>query len=295
MAGREGQRSTPARRVSSFRNVALLMLIPVLGLILLFAYSFVRTQIPAPKPKTSEARIIPAPPPAPRASRPAPPPSHRGDIVLILDDVGFDHQPLVDAMRIDPNLNFAVLPNGSRSADFARELDGRGFELLCHLPMEPVDYPRTSPGPHAILTSMSDDEIAKTTRENVAAVPHARGVNNHMGSRATADSRVMTSVLGALPKGMYFIDSRTTGDSIAARTAHAMNVRTASRSVFLDDVQTEPAIRRQLAALSAAAAEHGVAVGIGHMYPQTVRVLREEAPELRTRGFRFVRASTVVN
>ena len=307
MAGREGQRSTPARRVSSFRNVALLMLIPILGLIVLFAYSFVRTAIPtrvvrasAVTPSVSEGpgrpggTTIPAPP-IPQAPRSARGDKSRGDIVLILDDVGFDHQPLVDAMRIDPNLNFAVLPNGSRSADFARELDGRGFELLCHLPMEPVDYPHTSPGPHAILTSMTDDEIVKTTRENVAAVPHARGVNNHMGSRATADPRVMTSVLGALPKGMYFIDSRTTGDSIAARTAHAMNVRTASRSVFLDDVQTEPAIRRQLAALSAAAAEHGVAVGIGHMYPQTVRVLREEAPELRTRGFRFVRASTVVN
>ena len=124
---------------------------------------------------------------------------------------------------------------------------------------------------------------------------HVRGVNNHMGSRATSDRRVMTSVLTALPKGFYFIDSRTSGTSIGAEVARSMHIKTASRSVFLDDVQKEPAIREQLAALAAAAESHGVAVGIGHMYPETVRVLAAEAPLLRSRGFRFLRASEAVN
>jgi len=82
--------------------------------------------------------------------RPAPPHTetsalgilpHRGDIVLILDDVGFDHQPLETAMAIDPNVNFAVLANGKRSIEFAATLHDHGFELLCHLPMEPEDFP----------------------------------------------------------------------------------------------------------------------------------------------------------
>ena len=141
---------------------------------------------------------------------------------------------------------------------------------------------------------MSDDEIARTTRENIDAVPHARGVNNHMGSLATADRRVMASVLGALPEGMYFIDSRTSGRSIAGDLAREMNVRTATRHVFLDDVPTEAAVRRQLQNLADAAEERGVAIGIGHPYPVTLRVLADELPELRTHGFRFVRASEVV-
>ena len=115
-----------------------------------------------------------------------------------------------------------------------------------------------------------------------------------MGSRATADRRVMTSVLAALPKGMYFIDSRTTGASVAGKVARQLNVRTASRSVFLDDVQSRQAIRNQLYALAQAAEEHGSAVGIGHMYPTTVQVLSEAAPMLRRDGFRFVRASEAV-
>jgi polysaccharide deacetylase 2 family uncharacterized protein YibQ len=197
-------------------------------------------------------------------------------------------------MTIDPNVNFAVLPNGNKTTEFAAELHAHGFELLCHLPMEPEGFPRISPGAGAVLTSMPDEEIARLTRTNIETIPFARGVNNHMGSRATADRRVMKDVLSALPHGMYFIDSKTTGSSVAGSLARTMRVRTASRNVFLDDVQSEAAIRKQLAELTRTAASRGVAVGIGHMYPSTIRVLTDEAPQLRAAGFRFIRASEAV-
>jgi polysaccharide deacetylase 2 family uncharacterized protein YibQ len=284
------------RRSSSFRTISLLMLLPVGGLLLFFAVRFVRQQFAnvkqsAPQ-RVEEASVVAPPRAAPKKS--VAKTHHGGAIVVILDDVGFDHQPLAGAMRIDPNVNFAVLPNGARSQEFARELNANGFELLCHLPMEP-ENPRQSPGANAVMTTMTDAQIEATTRANVEAIPHARGVNNHMGSRATSDRRVMTRVLSALPKGLYFIDSRTAGTSLAADVARELNIRTASRSVFLDDVQKEDAIRTQLAALVAAAESHGMAIGIGHMYPETVRVLAAEAPALRSRGFRFLRASEVVN
>jgi polysaccharide deacetylase 2 family uncharacterized protein YibQ len=287
----------PLRRSTSFRTISLLMLLPVGGLVIFFAVRFVRQQFANGKQSTpqhvEEASVVAPRRPAPRKSVIAK--AHRGgSIVVILDDVGFDHQPLAGAMRIDPNVNFAVLPNGARSQEFARELNAKGFELLCHLPMEP-ENPRQSPGANAVMTTMTDAQIEATTRANVEAIPHARGVNNHMGSRATSDRRVMTRVLSALPKGLYFIDSRTAGTSLAADVARELNIRTASRSVFLDDVQKEDAIRVQLAALVSAAELHGMAIGIGHMYPETVRVLAAEAPALRSRGFRFLRASEVVN
>jgi polysaccharide deacetylase 2 family uncharacterized protein YibQ len=215
-----------------------------------------------------------------------------GDIVLIIDDVGFDGQPIERLMALDPNVNVAILPNGTRAAEFATRLNERGFEILCHLPMEPKG--RETPGRNAILTSMSDEEITRATRENIEAVPHARGVNNHMGSLATSDRRVMESVLRALPDGMYFIDSRTAGGSIAADVARELNVRTATRHVFLDDIATPAGVRRQVQALADAAEKRGVAIGIGHPYPVTLRVLAEELPELKARGFRLIRASDVV-
>lgn len=281
MAGRVGKRKPVLRSRSSFKSVAYLLLIPLAGIVLFFLWNFLHGS-------TAPIAVL-------QSAIPRGAPGHRANIVLILDDVGFDHQPLGPAMAIDPNFNFAVLPNSRNARQVAGELHQRGFEVLCHLPMEPEGYPAVSPGGGAVLTTMSDAEIAKTTRTNIGAIPFARGVNNHMGSRATADPRVMTTVLASLPRGMYFIDSKTTGSSVAGTLARSMHVKTASRSVFLDDVQSEPDIRRQLASLARAAEEHGVAVGIGHMYPSTIRVLAGEVPSLRARGVRFVRASSVVN
>jgi len=296
------------RRDSSFKTIATLTLLPVAGLIVFFAWRFLQGtgagvgQAPSPvigasmmKPKGGQAGApVPTQKQAPETKpEPKPHPGH-GSIVLILDDVGFEHQPIDQAMRIDPNVNFSILPNGSEAQNFAERLSAHGFELLCHLPMEPIDYPKQQPGANAIYTSMTDAEIAATTRRNVESVPRARGVNNHMGSRATLDSRVMRDVLTALPKDLYFIDSKTSGGSIAGRMAKEMNIPTASRNVFLDDVQSERAVRRQIEMLSSIAAERGVAVGIGHPYPVTIRVLNELAPSLRARGFRFVRASEAV-
>lgn len=305
MIVREGTRS-------SFRTIALLAAIPLAGLAAFFLWQWINGG-ESPRETYEEARTA-AVSREKRSSAPRPPKSvdaaredmsalprvtpkrtrrsKGGDIVLIIDDLGFDGQSIERLMSLDANVNCAILPNGTRASEFAEALNDRGFEILVHLPMQPRG--RETPGRNAILTSMSDDEIARATRENIDAVPHARGMNNHMGSLATTDRRVMTNVLRAMPDGMYFIDSRTTGTSIAADVARELNVRTASRHVFLDDVASERAVRKQIAELAAAAEERGVAIGIGHPYPVTMRVLAEELPELKARGFRFIRASAVV-
>ena len=293
----------------SFRTVFILVAIPLVGMAIFFLWQWwnggitpeetAREVRAATLAKPKQAPPTPEPEPAlPRvtrkrsSTRATPTTSRGGDIVLIIDDLGFDGQPLERIMALDPNINVAILPNGTRAEEFAERLHARGYEVLCHLPMQPRG--RETPGRNAILASMSNDEIATATRENIQAVPYARGVNNHMGSLATADRRVMTSVIGAMPEGMYFIDSRTGGSSVAAAVAREMNVRTATRNVFLDDVATERAVRKQLFELADAAEKRGVAIGIGHPYPVTLRVLAQELPSLRARGFRLVRASEVV-
>jgi hypothetical protein len=276
------------------------MLIPICGFAVFVFYRFVREHVDLNGPRVNRASMVTrlrgsevaAKPVTPQPRNPA---TTKGHIVLIIDDVGFDHQPLDAAMRIDPNLNFSILPNAQHAHEFAEALHDAGFEVLCHLPMEPLDYPRQSPGKNAVMMAMTDAQIEATTRQDIAAVPHAAGVNNHMGSRATSDPRVMRAVLTSLPKGMFFIDSMTSSKSIAERVAREMRVPTAARQVFLDDVQEEGAVRKQLAQLTADAAQRGTAIGIGHMYPVTVRVLSEAAPELRAKGFRFVRASEAVD
>ena len=289
---------------SSFKTIAILAAIPIAGLAAFFFWQWwnggelpeetYREAVEPVERRPLRSRAVVSEPAAEASAAPLPrvTPRRRGDIVLIIDDLGFDGQPLDRLMALDPNINASILPNATRTAEFARRLNARGFEILCHLPMEPRGG--AEPGRNAILTSMSDDEIARLTRENIEAVPHARGVNNHMGSRATADRRVMTSVLRAMPDQLYFIDSRTVSGSVAESVARELNVPTAARHVFLDDVATESAVRNQVRELAEAAQKRGVAIGIGHPYPVTVRVLAQELPELRARGFRLVRASEVV-
>ena len=304
---------------SSFRTVTVLVALPLCGMAIFFLWQWWNGGItPEEAYEQTKASVLPAKDPkrptpdaqrpaeaavAPRSQEPTQQAAlprvtrkrtsqHRGDIVLIIDDLGFDGQPLERLMALDPNVNVAILPNGTRAAEFANRLHAHGFEVLCHLPMQPRG--KETPGRNAILTSMSDEEIARTTRENIDAVPHAQGVNNHMGSLATADRRVMTSVLGAFPEGMYFIDSRTGSGSVGEKVAQELNVRTAARHIFLDDVASERAVRKQLAELAEAAEKRGVAIGIGHPYPVTMRVLAAELPQLKARGFRLVRASEVV-
>jgi polysaccharide deacetylase 2 family uncharacterized protein YibQ len=216
-------------------------------------------------------------------------------IVLILDDVGFENQPLEEAATIDAAITFAVIPTAPRAAESAAMLSAKGFQILCHLPMEPLDYPRQSPGPQAILVSLSDEEIRERTRAGLRSVPNAVGVNNHMGSRATRDRRVMANVATVLrEEGVFFIDSRTAGNSLAATVVGAGAVPVASRDVFLDDDPREASVRRQLRELVRLSDKKDYAVGIGHVYPSTVRVLREEIPKLRQLGYSFHFARDVV-
>lgn len=229
------------------------------------------------------------------SDRPAPSRRGPGEIVLILDDVGHENQPVDAASRIAAAINFAILPGTPRGEESARLLTSRGYELLCHLPMEPVGYPEVSPGEGAVLTSMNADEIRTATQAAFASVPGARGVNNHMGSKATADRRVMEDVLRALPEGAYFVDSRTSAHSIGMDVARELSIKSVTRDVFLDVDPSEGAVRKQLAELERMASTNGRAVGIGHMYPVTIRVLQDEIPRLQKKGIRFLRVSEAVH
>ena len=282
---------------SRFNRIALVIALPLLALAGFFGYQFlVRAKnilqssrpVPTSSAPTEAVQGIPRGP-VPSETRSGP------KIVLILDDVGFSSPQLEAASRLDARINFAVIPGSPHATEAADLLRKRGHEILCHQPMEPLGYPGVAPGEGAILTSMSNQEIRRVALAGFRSIPHARGINNHMGSRATADARVMREVLVATRElDAFFVDSRTTGRSVAGKLARAMAVPTISRDVFLDDTNDEASIRRQLAELGELSEKHGIAVGIGHLYPDTIEVLTEEIPRLKKKGFRFVFASEAV-
>ncbi len=205
-------------------------------------------------------------------------------MAIVIDDLGNELAP---AQRIGawPNpVTGAVLPGLRWSADSARALASGGHEVLLHLPMEPEGYPRVRPGPGVVLRSQSDAQVAETLESDLATVPGAVGVNNHMGSAATADPRVMRVIARVLSqRGLFFLDSRTTDATVAESAAAEASVRTVARRVFLDDTATDAAVRAQMRELLRRARQEGSAVAIGHPYAVTLSVLEDELPTMEKR------------
>ncbi len=249
---------------------------------------------PAPKHAAKKARPAPvplAPTRAPEPSRPA----AQAAIAIVIDDLGNDREILERIASWPFAVAGAVLPGLPGSEEAAHRLAQSGKEVLLHLPMEPDGYPRVRPGPGVVLRSDSDERIAQTVIEDLASVPGAVGVNNHMGSAATADPRVMRAVVHVLSeRGLFLIDSRTTEATVARRVADEASLPAVSRAVFLDAIPTEASLERSFRELLRKAREDGPALAIGHPHPSTLALLERELPKLEGEGVGLVPVSRLV-
>jgi len=215
-------------------------------------------------------------------------------IAIIIDDIGYDRQIAMELLQLDSNLTFSVLPFSPFGSFIAKKLSAKGAELMLHLPMEPVQYPKVNPGPGALLSSMTPDKLLDQLRKDLKEVSGVVGVNNHMGSRLTADSDKMNQIFTILKKrNLFFIDSRTSPISQGEASARLFNLRFAQRDTFLDNSQNIPYITGQLASLVKVAKRHGTAIGIGHPYKATLETLKIELPKLKGK-IRIVPASQLV-
>lgn len=228
------------------------------------------------------------------APAPVPAPAERPRIALIIDDMGYDLAIAKRLLRMDAGLSISILPHSPFQKEIATLAHQAGREVLLHLPMEPLEYPEVDPGPGALITSMTPDEMLAVLRRDLDAVPHISGVNNHMGSRLTEDAARIRQVFTILKKrGLFFIDSLTSPRSQCAQVAQLFKLPFAQRHVFLDHTQEANAIRFQIKRLISTAKKHGQAIGIGHPYPVTLQVLEEELTEVK-KGVTIVPVSDLI-
>jgi polysaccharide deacetylase 2 family uncharacterized protein YibQ len=224
-----------------------------------------------------------------RPALPATPGTSVARVAIVIDDLGNDFPAVERIASWAYPVCGAVLPVLPGSGRAARALEESGKQVILHLPMEPRRYPQMQPGPGVVLLSQSEEQITRTVEADLDSVPGAVGVNNHMGSAATADDRVMRAVARVLARrGLFFLDSRTTGATVAREAARKERVPAVSRRVFLDDVATEAAVGKALDELVARARAEGSAVAVGHPYPATLAVLERELPKLAQRGVKLV-------
>ncbi|MGI6574663.1 MAG: divergent polysaccharide deacetylase family protein [bacterium] len=215
-------------------------------------------------------------------------------LALIIDDFGAGVAGTEDMLALDLPLTFAVIPFRPFSQAEAQAAVENGFEVLLHLPMQPLNE-QLSPGPGAITVEMSPEEIRLALQQALAQIPGAVGVNNHMGSRATAMKEIVAPLLMEVQKhNLFFVDSATTGKSVLPEVAHQLGLPLAVNRLFLDNQRDVDMIKTQLERAGALAKKEGEAVAIGHVHPAMAQALTEFAPEFAKLGVKLVFVSQLV-
>jgi polysaccharide deacetylase 2 family uncharacterized protein YibQ len=229
-----------------------------------------------------------------RFAMPAPPAGDRPLVAIVIDDLGLDRRRTAAVIRLPGPLTLSFMTYAQDLAAQSESARRAGDELLLHIPMEPIDR-REDPGPHALAVAMSPHEILDQLRWGLDRSTGFVGINNHMGSRFSADARGMAVVMGELRRrGLMFLDSRTTAASAGIREAAAAGVPHAARDVFLDNDLSPLAIDRQLALVERVARRNGSAIAIGHGHDPTIAAMRAWLPRLSEKGLVLVPLSAVV-
>ncbi|WP_165837490.1 divergent polysaccharide deacetylase family protein [Zavarzinia aquatilis] len=261
------------------------------------------------RPVERPADIAAVPPPPPVAaeeqaydSRPAwqrfamAPPAQLGKkpvIAIVIDDVGVTKRELDSLLALDAGVTFSIMGYADNMADFARKARAGGHELLVHVPMQPEG--NADPGPKALTLGLSPAEIRARLRWQLDRHDGFVGINNHMGSRFSADAAGMAVVMAELKaRGLLFLDSRTAAGSVGEEKAKEAGLPTASRDVFLDNEIGANAIEAQLVLAERRARDKGTAIAIGHPHEATIEALARFIPQAQARGIVFVPVSTVI-
>ncbi len=216
---------------------------------------------------------------------------------LIIDDFGYYDDSVTDGFfNLSPeNLSVAIIPGHEDSGRLSQKAADNHFEILIHMPMEPIEY-EGGEDEFILLEGMSSRQIISRLNKAFRQIPDATGLNNHMGSLATQDPNVMQPLLYLLrDENMFFIDSFTSSESVGYELAQKIGVPSARRTVFLDNEQDATYIKRQLEELVTIAREQRYAVGIGHAKEITLQVLQDMIPVYERQNVEFTRASEVVH
>jgi polysaccharide deacetylase 2 family uncharacterized protein YibQ len=201
---------------------------------------------------------------APHGARPV--------IAICIDDLGEDLAGTDKAMALPKDVALSFLPYAETTPFLAQAAGRKGHLILAHVPMQAIG--KQDPGPMTLKTGMAAGEIARRFGWNLSRVPGIVGVNNHEGSRFTADAVALAPVMATLrARHLFFFDSRTGPDSKVAQAAGQAGVMTAARDIFLDDDQNAAAVSAELEALAREAKHSGVAIAIGHPHDTTLRLL----------------------
>jgi uncharacterized protein len=214
-------------------------------------------------------------------------------IAIVIDDLGADVLDTRRAIQLPKEVSLSFLPYADASPELARAGARAGHQIIVHVPMEPQG--KFDPGPMALLTTLSPAENINRLDWALSRIPGYAGINNHEGSRFTADRAALLPVVEHLAdRHVFFLDSRTAPDTAVVPLARAFGVASDGRDVFLDDVQTADAINRELTHAENIARQQGTAIVIGHPHGVTMDVLTKWTAIAASHGIELITASEAI-
>ena len=222
--------------------------------------------------------------------------THKPRVCIVVDDGGYQRGEALERLYgFKVPVTLALIPGAEFAKNLAEEAPSQGIEVICHMPMEGHEKFPKGAYPEYLMRGMSQGEVKKNLDAAFDNLPGCQGMNNHMGSLATADAALMSEVCGVLKsRGLFFLDSRTSVQTVGEQEAQKVHLPHFRRDVFLDNVEQPDAILKQLDQLVEKAKKRGFAVGIGHFRLMTLKVLEEAVHKLRDEGIQFVYASEIV-
>ena len=225
-----------------------------------------------------------------------PTPIMRGVIGIVIDDFGYRNDEISDGfLELDARLTYAIIPGHRYSTSFGEKAVESGYEVIVHMPMENTGK-TYGEEEFVLMTAMDNETIQRRLNSAIEEIPTAIGMNNHQGSKASADQNIMSNVAKVMKeRGFFFLDSRTTIETIGETTMEVFGVPTARRNIFLDNEDDEEKIEKQLMKLVKRSEEVGSAIGIGHVKPKTLNVLSDQIPKLKKKGYKFEFVSNMLH
>lgn len=214
-------------------------------------------------------------------------------IAIIIDDLGYHRQHGLAIVDLPAAITCAVIPHTPHGRRLAERASLAGKEVLVHMPMAARHHTSLDPG--GLRVGMSENELLNTVRQALSQIPQARGLNNHMGSALTEQKEPMSWLMAELKAHhLFFVDSRTTGGSVAQQVARQQGLANAGRDIFLDNERDLIKINTQFNKLLRLARQRGQAIAIGHPYPQTVYYLQQVLPLMKDAGIQVVPVSSLL-
>lgn len=216
---------------------------------------------------------------------------------LVIDDLGYSFQNGREAIELEGDHTYAIIPGTSYGKKLARLANIHKKEVILHLPLQAINS-NASSEPNALNETMDEDQLTENLVKMLSEISPIKGVNNHMGSHLTQIDyfmRPIMDVIKAYNPNFYFLDSRTSPNSIAYTEALNSGLPSMRRDIFLDNDHSNPeSIHLQYQIWLQKARDQGHAIAIGHPHPNTIRYLKENLTDAGS-SFRFLSVSKLIN